>query len=221
VSPAEQEIEPVIDGQDPELLVLEPEDFAVVDTPETIDLSYLGSTNHQEFEAAVIRLTNSERADRGLHALVRNEQLSRAALAQALDMAENCFISHTGSDGSNVADRVARAGYRNWVAVGENLAMGQHTAEEAVSGWMGSPGHRANLLSEKFNEIGVAYIEGDMMSPNGVSWRGGYWVQNFGTRLSMEQLAPIAARWWRETMSPRVKRENGEVEITILDERLD
>lgn len=206
---------------DLEHIVLEPADFIVVELPpQVIDLSPLGSTRYQEFEEEVIRLTNLERTERGLHALVRNEQLSQSALAQALDMAENHFISHTGSDGSQVSHRVTRANYQYWLLVGENLAMGQRTPAEAVSGWMLSPGHRANLLHERFQEIGVAYIQGDIVTPDGHLFRSGYWVQNFGTRLSKDQIGPLAAKAWSEATS-RLSHDDPELEIVIIDEHRD
>lgn len=206
-------------NSDIEIMILEPEDYIVVDTaPEILDLSFLGSKDYAEFEAKVIRLTNEVRMNRGLHPLTRNDQLSQAALTHALDMAENRFINHTGSDGSQVSHRVTRADYKNWIAVGENLALGQRTPEEAMRGWMNSPGHRKNLLQEKFREIGVAYIEGDILAPNGTPWRGGYWVQNFGTRLSLASMAPAASRLWRDLTGSPSEPKIDKIEITILDD---
>ena len=63
-------------------------------------------------------------------------------------------MSHTGSDGSNPGDRIARAGYR-FSAWAENVAMGYPDAASVMDGWMNSPGHRANILSGNVTEIGV------------------------------------------------------------------
>ena len=64
-------------------------------------------------------------------------------------------MTHTGSDGSNAGDRIARAGFSagTW---GENVAAGYATAASVVDGWMNSSGHRANILDPSFTHIGVA-----------------------------------------------------------------
>ncbi len=56
-------------------------------------------------------------------------------------------------------------------AAGENIAMGQSTPQEVVSSWMNSPGHRSNILSSVYTEIGV----GLAINSNGIS----YWTQMF------------------------------------------
>ena len=67
--------------------------------------------------------------------------------------------------------------------IGENLATGYCAPQDVVTGWMNSPGHRANILRPEFNEIGVAYIEGDVPTVDGQVWaKGGYWTQHFGFR---------------------------------------
>ena len=63
-------------------------------------------------------------------------------------------MSHTGTDGSNPGDRIARAGYR-FSAWGENVAIGYPDAASVMDGWMNSPGHRANILSGNVTEIGI------------------------------------------------------------------
>ena len=40
---------------------------------------------------------------------------------------------------------------------GENIAKGQKTAQSVMNGWMGSSGHRANILNSSYSEIGVGY----------------------------------------------------------------
>ncbi|MCD8090608.1 MAG: CAP domain-containing protein [Clostridiales bacterium] len=110
----------------------------------------------------VVRLTNEERAKYGLPELKISEKLTEAAQEHAEDMYLNNIFSHTYSNGDTIADRVE--GYN---CLGENIAFGCTSAEGAVSGWMNSEGHRANILYEGFTEIGVGFKEG-------------YWVQMFG-----------------------------------------
>ncbi|MEO5659234.1 MAG: CAP domain-containing protein [Polaromonas sp.] len=102
-----------------------------------------------------------------------NATLQGVALAHANDMARHSYFSHTGRDGSRVAERASRAGYP-WRAIGENIAAGQMNAEVAVQGWVNSPGHCANLMSRDYTEMGAAF------AVNEQSKAGIYWVQVFG-----------------------------------------
>jgi uncharacterized protein YkwD len=106
-------------------------------------------------------------------AVTPNPLLERAAAVHAQDMARHSHFEHEGRDGSSPADRVTRAGYR-WRSVGENIASGQTTPEQAVREWLGSPMHCANLMSPQFTEMGVAYAV-DLDSADGI-----YWAQVFG-----------------------------------------
>ena len=72
-------------------------------------------------------------------------------------MYRNSFLSHAGSDGGQVWDRVERVNY-HWRAVGENIASGQVSESEAVHGWLDSAEHCANLMDPAYREMGSAYI---------------------------------------------------------------
>jgi uncharacterized protein YkwD len=87
-----------------------------------------------------------------------NKQLEAAAASHSDDMASHNFLSHTGSDGLNVSDRVSSEGYA-WRSVGENIAAGYETAKAAVNGWLSSHGHCANIMDSTFSEIGGALSE--------------------------------------------------------------
>lgn len=119
--------------------------------------------------ARVVQLVNAERAKVGCHPLTVNAELTKAAQAHSADMAAHQNMSHTGSDGSSPGDRITRAGY-SWSAYGENVAYGYATPEQVMTGWMNSPGHRANILNCSYKEIGV-----------GLAQPGSYWTQDFGT----------------------------------------
>jgi len=103
-----------------------------------------------------------------------NAVLSKAAQVHADDMAQHRQMQHEGSDGSTPAERVTRQGYR-WKTVGENVAAGAGTAREVVSGWLGSPGHCANIMNPRFTEMGIAY------AVNQRDDYAVYWTQNFAT----------------------------------------
>ncbi len=103
-----------------------------------------------------------------------NPLLGEAALAHSRDMAARRYFSHKAKDGSQPADRAARAGYY-WQRVGENIAFGQSTPDEAMAGWLDSPGHCANIMNPSFTEMGAAYgVAAEQRS--GIV----YWTQVFG-----------------------------------------
>lgn len=128
----------------------------------------------QSITGQVIALANAQRIQYGLPPLVEMASLNIAAYNHSQDMGTNNFFSHTGSDGSSVADRVRRAGYSP-VWVGENIAAGVTSASSVVNGWMNSPGHRANMLFECFQHIGCGYfyIENSTYKH--------YWTLDFGS----------------------------------------
>lgn len=102
-----------------------------------------------------------------------NSKLGDTALAHSRDMAQQDYFSHQGRDGSQVSDRAQRQGYR-WQRIGENIAAGQGSAEQAVSGWLASPGHCRNIMNPDFTEMGAAY------ATNPESAATVYWTQVFG-----------------------------------------
>lgn len=108
----------------------------------------------EQLVAEVVRLTNLERAAAGRSQLVVHPAAASAAMAHSADQAAMRQMSHTGSDGSNAGTRLTRAGF-TWRTWGENVAVGQRSAEAVVSAWMGSSGHRANILNAAFTTIGV------------------------------------------------------------------
>lgn len=122
----------------------------------------------------VMELVNAERAAAGLAPLELSEELTAAAQAHSEGMAYTGVISHIGADGRGPAERISEAGYP-WLRCGENIAVGQPTPEEAISFWMGSPPHRANILDPGMREIGVGYI----WLPGGY---GHYWTITLGER---------------------------------------
>ena len=144
--------------------------------PATADAAAL-PTNHAQFVARVVTLTNAERSKAGLPALTTNAALTRAAQGYAVTLADNpsCF-GH--SCGSTLSQRLSKAGYTSPRAWGENIAWGYTTPEAVVASWMASSGHRANILSRNFKEIGVGLASSTVASTKGRL----YWVQDFGTR---------------------------------------
>lgn len=103
-----------------------------------------------------------------------NPQLAAAAIAHSRDMAKRNYFAHRGRDGSLVADRAVRAGY-DWARIGENIAAGQGSPEQAVASWLASPTHCANLMQPDYTQMGAAYVT-DPASDTGI-----YWTQVLGT----------------------------------------
>lgn len=104
---------------------------------------------------AAIAGANAERSARGLPPLRPDDRLARAAQGHSDDMARTGRLGHAGSDGSDIGERVRAAGYA-WCAVAENVAAGQSDAAAVVQSWMGSPGHRANILNGDMVDVAVA-----------------------------------------------------------------
>lgn len=124
------------------------------------------------FEAEVLALTNAYRAEHGREPFRNDTRLNAAAEDWSRSMAKGDFFKHSTSA------QVEKFGYdpASW---GENIAAGYATPEAVVDGWIASPGHRANLLSDEFEEMGVGYVS--LASDTGKANYHHYWTQTFGT----------------------------------------
>lgn len=131
-------------------------------------------------KAGTIKWTNINRANNGLPALVENKQLDAAAMAKAKDIFEKQYFEHVSPSGKHPQDLVTDAGYV-YILTGENLALGDFANDQVLlDGWMGSPGHRENILQKGFQEIGVAVLSGKYEGET--TWVA---VQEFGTPLAV------------------------------------
>ena len=116
-----------------------------------------------QLESQVLGELNVIRRSHGLTPLRLSRPLSAAADAHSRAMGKFGFFSHESRDGSEFWARVKRwygpGGYRTW-AVGENLlwSSGQLSAAAAVKLWMESPGHRKNILTPSWREVGLAAV---------------------------------------------------------------
>ena len=119
-------------------------------------------------------LTNAERRQAGLAAFTISPLLMRAAQIHADQMASLGQMAHVlpGATYPEPQDRLAAVSYR-WQAYAENVAYGQGSPTSAISAWMGSSGHRANILNPGLIELGTAVAAGSDGRP--------YYVQVFGT----------------------------------------
>jgi uncharacterized YkwD family protein/spore coat assembly protein SafA len=105
-------------------------------------------------EKQVAIMVNTERGKLGLAPLKLNWQLSRVARYKSQDMIDKKYFSHQSPTYGSPFVMMKNFGIR-FSAAGENIAYGQRTATEVMKGWMNSPGHKANILSKNYTEIGV------------------------------------------------------------------
>ncbi len=128
----------------------------------------------------IITATNIEREKNGLPKLTFSSVLSKSAQVKADDMLAHHYFEHVSPNGTTLNDLVKDAGY-TFLAIGENLAYGNFsTGAGVVRAWMNSPGHRANILSPNYSEIGIGIVYG--------MYNGSYvWmlVQHFGSQASL------------------------------------
>ena len=75
-------------------------------------------------------------------------------------MAQKNYFAHESQDGRTPAQRVTAAGY-SWSTMGENIAGGQRSFEEVMTGWTNSPGYCQNLMNPNFRDVAVACIRND------------------------------------------------------------
>lgn len=134
---------------------------------------------------ATLCLLNAERDKQGQPSLRLNSRLAKAALGHAKDMARKNYFAHDSPSGANFVDRIKRTGYLTGVGtwtVGENIAWatGEQASPRAiVQAWMRSAGHRANILSGAFREIGIGVAQDAPVADAGP---GGTYATDFGAR---------------------------------------
>lgn len=109
--------------------------------------------------ADVHSLSNAQRSSAGVGGLNLNGTLNQAAQNKANHMFANNYWAHNAPDGTTPWSFVNGAGYAYSFA-GENLAKNFMTSAGVVNGWMNSPGHRANVLDNRFIDVGYAVVNG-------------------------------------------------------------
>lgn len=123
-----------------------------------------------EFQKEILRLVNEKRAEHGLRGLSGSDQLNWAADIRASEICS--LFEHRRPDGREwytvYSDCGLAPGY-----FGENIAAGHSTPAETIEQWMGSEGHRANILNANYTTMGAGYFERDDSDYHY------YWVQLF------------------------------------------
>lgn len=127
----------------------------------------------ENIERKMLALVNDARAERGLAALKWNDKLAKAAGGHLELMVEKKSLAHQLPGEEPLTSRIAATGLR-FNASAENVAFATEW-EDLHPGLMQSPGHRANILSPKYTEVGIAVALGA---------NGYYAVQNFARTTS-------------------------------------
>lgn len=122
--------------------------------------------------------TNAKRAENGLPPLQMNSQLSEAALKKGKDMLEKNYWAHNAPDGTTPWVFIKGEGYE-YLYAGENLARGFSSAPEVVDAWMASQGHKENILSKNYDDVGFAVVTGTLTGDETILV-----VQEFGRRMT-------------------------------------
>jgi uncharacterized protein YkwD len=126
-----------------------------------------GATNSalaRTLETTVVGEINRVRVARGLRPLRPTRSLAAAARRHSTQMAQRGFFDHNSADGTPFWRRIERfygdRGFRSW-EVGENIFWQSPTTAAATSvvrSWLASPGHRANMLSRSWRDLGVGAL---------------------------------------------------------------
>ncbi len=160
--------------------------------------------NVSQVAQATLCLLNLQRSGAGLAPLSEQAQLDAASTAYSQLMVKESFFAHVAPDGKQLTDRLTDAGYLgqpgSWV-VGENIAWGESylaTPREIMKAWMNSPGHRANILSADYREVGLGIATGVPTSSNG----GATYTTDFGSRSSSLAADPGAGSNDTVTVGP-------------------
>lgn len=129
-------------------------------------------TKADKEKAEVLKLINKERKAQGKSSLKMNDTLNAAADKRAKELTQ--LFSHTRPNGESCFSILSEKKYQvNYRSAGENIAAGYTDAADVMNGWMNSPGHRANILSDSYDQVGIGYYY-DANAPYRY-----YWVQIF------------------------------------------
>lgn len=147
-----------------------------------------GTVSVVALQEATLCLLNEERAAAGLPKLRAHRKLEKAAVGFSRDMVRQQFFDHVSPKGSTLSSRVAKTKYAKGARrymLGENIAWGtgsRATPASIVDAWMHSPGHRANILSRNFKEIGIGIAQGAPVATASSSASGATYTTDFGFR---------------------------------------
>jgi uncharacterized protein YkwD len=128
----------------------------------------------------ILALVNDRRAQSGLVPLTLSPALNSAAANKAAHMFANNYWAHLSPAGNTPWEFIRGSGY-NYQFAGENLAKSFDTSDAIMDAWMKSPTHRANIMKPEYREMGLAIVNGKLLSEDTTLV-----VQMFGTRVGVD-----------------------------------
>lgn len=159
-------------------------------------------------EKELFELANKERKKISLSSLQLSQDLSLLARKHSLDMASQGKISHSSSSGKSYKDRVVEAGFY-FISLGENVAFSETFLTAFIhQGFMESPGHRENILSPDFDQVGIGVVFKED--------KGYFITQDFRESLLMRDIKEV-----EEDIQQKInglRRENSLPPLTFLEE---
>lgn len=133
----------------------------------------------------LVQLANEDREAANLNQFVISPKLEEAAKMKAEDMVKNSYFAHVSPEGVSPWHWFKKAGY-DYVFAGENLAINFYDSKDVEKAWMNSPGHRDNILNNRFTEIGIAVATGMYQGRETT-----FVVQMFGYPAAPVAMAPV------------------------------
>jgi len=112
----------------------------------------------------ILALVNQERAKAGAQPLQMDSELQKVAQLKSEDMIQNNYFDHTSPVYGTPFEMMDQFGI-SYSAAGENIAAGQRSAQEVMTAWMNSPGHRRNILEPAYTHIGIGIAENERGTP--------------------------------------------------------
>lgn len=155
----------------------------------------------------LVELANQERVNSGLQPLKINQKLVQAAQQKANDMLNKNYFNHISPTGISPWYWLDVSGYKYAVA-GENLAKDFTDGQPLHQAWMNSSSHKANILNNKYQEIGIAVIEGEINGKKTVLA-----VQFFGSSFAQTSIIP--------TQEKLLVESDTEIELTSFTEAVE
>lgn len=132
-----------------------------------------------ELQAAILKITNEERAKSGRSVLVDEPRLRAIAGSHSADMAIKNYLDHVSKDGMSPFQRVGHYHRSLFGTIRENVALidssslenSDDLAKQFMEGWMNSPGHRRNILAEDPTHLGVGCYQLDNSANNAAKYK--------------------------------------------------
>lgn len=135
----------------------------------------INTVTYSAYANEVLRLVNIERANVGVAPLVLDEALCNAANMRAIEMDCTGVFGHKRPNDHSCFEVYDICNVEWQSACGENIAAGQATPEDVMKSWLGSAGHKANILSPEYTKMGLGYSN----SGCGAGEYSYYWAQEF------------------------------------------